>query len=72
MPIEKRTGMDRRSLSDGRRLFKLRSPLFFGPERRSRQDRRFRSEKRKGWIRVSNWSSKNFIGQENERLAQSA
>jgi hypothetical protein len=55
---EKRTGFDRRSLTDGRRLFGYGSPIYHWPERRRHKDRRSQTEKRTGWVRVSNWSSK--------------
>ena len=58
MAKEKRTGFDRRSLTDGRRLFEYSSPFYGGPERRRHDDRRSRPEKRTEWVRVSNWSSK--------------
>ncbi len=58
MSKEKRSGFDRRSLEDGRRLFEYTSPFNNGPERRSYEDRRSRPEKRTEWVRVSNMSSK--------------
>ena len=57
MSKQKRSGSDRRSTEDGRRLFLPTSPFFTGPERRKPEDRRAQSERRKGWVRVSEWSS---------------
>ena len=53
----KRSGSDRRSTADGRRLFgdSLFSPM--EPDRRKWKNRRSSSERRRGWERVSDWSS---------------
>jgi hypothetical protein len=58
MSNEKRSGVDRRSTADGRRLFVPTSPFYTGSERRNFQDRRAQPERRKGWVRISEWSSK--------------
>ncbi len=60
MVKEKRIGFDRRSLTDGRRLFKYGSPLYAGPEKRTIIDRRSKFENRSGWVRISHWSSKSL------------
>jgi len=57
MSEKKRSKSDRRSTADGRRLFTPTSPFYTGPERRKTEDRRAQSEKRKGWVRISEWSS---------------
>ena len=58
MSKNRRTGLERRSFEDGRRLFEYTSPFYDGPERRSYEDRRAGPEKRIEWVRVSNSSSK--------------
>jgi hypothetical protein len=53
----KRNGVDRRSNTDGRRMFETN--LFpMDPDRRSGEDRRSHPEQRNGWKRVSEWSSR--------------
>jgi hypothetical protein len=54
---ERRSGFDRRSTADGRRLFNFGSPVYKGPERRRSQERRSQPERRAEWTRVSQWSS---------------
>ena len=57
MRKERRSGRDRRSNEDGRRLFSFYSPFYAGVDRR-RGERRRKAERRSGWVRVSEWSSK--------------
>ena len=60
MAKERRTGLDRRSMEDGRRIFIHTSPYYNGPERRSYEDRRSGGEQRVEWVKVSNLSSKSL------------
>jgi hypothetical protein len=51
LPFDRRSGVDRR------KAYKLEYLLEGGTERRSYKDRRSQNERRKDWIRVSEWSS---------------
>jgi hypothetical protein len=57
MSMGKRSVNDRRSIKDRRRAINLLSLYFSGNERRNMEDRRLQPEKRKGWVRISKWSS---------------
>jgi hypothetical protein len=52
-----RSGFDRRSVTERRVAYDLDYFTKGGKERRQWVDRRWRKEMRKGWIRVSKWSS---------------
>jgi hypothetical protein len=51
LPFDRRSGVDRR------KAYKLEYLLEGGTERRGYKDRRSQNERRKDWIRVSEWSS---------------
>ena len=53
----RRSGYDRRSGTDRRRLYRLKRLLKGGTDRRCGTERRFKYELRQGWIRVDKWSS---------------
>ena len=53
----KRSGSDRRTGKDRRRLYHLSYFRKKGKERRSGQERRLIAEQRVGWIRVGKWGS---------------
>jgi len=53
---------DRRSGDDRRKLYALGRFLKGGVEKRNGEERRARSEKRKGWVRVDKWSSVHLEG----------
>jgi hypothetical protein len=57
MDEKKRSGVDRRSGEDRRQAYDLDYFLRGGTERRHWVERRWRKEMRRGWIRVSKWSS---------------
>ena len=57
MASKKRSGQDRRRGKDRREVYDLEHFLKGGKERRIWVERRWRAEKRKGWVRVSRWSS---------------
>ena len=58
MPIEKRSLNDRRrSIKDRRKTNIFHRVYYSGNERRDMEDRRSHPEKRKGWVRISKWSS---------------
>jgi hypothetical protein len=52
-----RAFLERRSGKERRRKMKIQRFFFKGLERRSENDRRKNEERRRGWIRVSKWSS---------------
>ena len=52
-----RSEIDRRCGEDRRTTYNLDYFLQGGKERRQWVDRRWRKEMRKGWIRISKWSS---------------
>jgi hypothetical protein len=52
-----RAFLERRSGKERRRKMKIQRFFFKGLERRSENDRRENEERRRGWIRVSKWSS---------------
>jgi len=55
---QKSLGLDRRSLEDRRKLYHLTYFLKGGKERRFWKERRKQLvELRKGWVRVSDWTS---------------
>jgi hypothetical protein len=55
---QKSLGLDRRSLEDRRKLYDLNYFLKGGKERRLWKERRKQLvELRKGWVRVSDWTS---------------
>jgi hypothetical protein len=49
--------IERRSLKDRRRPYRLSRLTYRGVERRRDQKRRSQGERRAGWVRVSKWSS---------------
>lgn len=53
----KRSGLDRRSGRDRRRVHLLDYFLSGGIERRSWKERRSQNERRTDWVRVSDWTS---------------
>lgn len=57
MDEKNRSGVDRRSGEDRRQAYDLDHFLQGGQERRHWVERRWRKEMRKGWIRISKWSS---------------
>jgi len=57
MSMGKRSVNDRRSIKDRRKAINLHCLYYSGNERRNMEDRRLQPEKRKGWIRISKWSS---------------
>jgi hypothetical protein len=57
MDRKERSGIDRRSGKDRRDAYDLDYFLKGGKERRRWVERRWRKELRKGWIRISRWSS---------------
>jgi hypothetical protein len=52
-----RAFMERRSGKERRRRMQIQRFFFKGLERRGTNDRRENEERRRGWIRVSKWSS---------------
>ena len=52
-----RAFLERRSGTERRRRMQIQRFFFKGLERRSANDRRDNEERRRGWIRVSKWSS---------------
>jgi hypothetical protein len=58
MGENKRSPKDRRSGRERRDAYHLDYFLKGGTERRRFVERRWRAEMRKGWVRVSRWSSK--------------
>lgn len=58
MGENKRSPKDRRSGNERRDTYDLDYFLDGGGERRRFNERRWRAEMRKGWVRVSRWSSK--------------
>ena len=52
-----RAFLERRSGKERRRRVQIQRFFFKGLERRSENDRRENEERRRGWIRVSKWSS---------------
>jgi hypothetical protein len=58
MGENKRSAKDRRSDNERRDTYDLDYFLDGGIERRRFNERRWRAEMRKGWVRVSRWSSK--------------
>lgn len=58
MGENKRSPRDRRSGIERRDVYDLDYFLKGGLERRRFVERRWRSEMRKGWVRISRWSSK--------------
>jgi len=59
--VSKRSGPDRRSGQDQRQVYDIGYFWHGGTERRHLPERRASSELRKGWIRISQWSSM-FLG----------
>ncbi len=59
--LSKRSGPDRRSGQDQRQVYDIGYFRNGGKERRQLPERRTSSEVRKGWIRISQWSSM-FLG----------
>jgi hypothetical protein len=57
MEDKNRSGFDRRTGEDRRSAYDLDHFLKGGKERRHYVERRWRKEMRKGWIRISKWSS---------------
>jgi len=60
MIMEKRSFTDRRSIKGRRKAINFHCLYYSGKERRSKEDRRSPSEKRKGWVRIGKWSSVNL------------
>lgn len=60
MEKKARLGGDRRSGEERRTVYSLDYFLQGRKERRKWVDRRWRRELRKGWVRVSKWSSVDF------------
>ena len=60
----RRSGTDRRSSADGRRLFDDSLFSTMDPDRRKWKERRSPSERRNGWERVSDWSSSKITPEE--------
>ncbi len=56
MPKTQRDFIERRTGRERRRRFRLRRSRYTGPNRRL-QNRRLPGERRKGWVRISKWSS---------------
>jgi hypothetical protein len=52
-----RAFLERRSGKERRRRMQIQRFFFKGLERRGANDRRENEERRRGWIRVSKWSS---------------
>jgi hypothetical protein len=61
MPKKRRSGIDRRSGEDRRKVYSLDYFANGGIERRSMWERRSRGERRLRWVRVNEWASV-FIG----------
>ena len=57
MPENKRSGVDRRSGEERRKVYSFDYFSKGGVERRHFKERRSKKERRRGWIRVSDWSS---------------
>ena len=57
MAVKRRSGMDRRSGEDRRKVYSFDYFAGGGKERRRFRDRRSRMERRRGWVRVTEWSS---------------
>lgn len=57
LKIGKRSGVDRRSTDNRRRVFDKSYFATEGVDRRDKKERRQSPEKRTGWVRVSNWKS---------------
>lgn len=57
LKIGKRSGFDRRSTDNRRRVFDKSYFATEGVERRDKKERRQSPERRTGWVRVSNWKS---------------
>jgi hypothetical protein len=57
-----RLPLDRRSGADRRKMYRLRFLIKGGVERRSGEERRARNERRQGWVRVGKWSSVRLDG----------
>jgi len=53
----RKTGLDRRSDEDRRSIYSLDYFAQGGLERRIKKERRKLTERRKGWIRASKWTS---------------
>jgi hypothetical protein len=53
----RRSTIDRRSQNDRRKVHNLDYFSNGGAERRSWKERRVQGERRKGWVRVTEWSS---------------
>jgi hypothetical protein len=64
MSQEIRSPYDRRSGEDRRKAYKVGYFLEDGIERRSGNERRLQDERRKAWLRISEWSSmrKDLLG----------
>jgi hypothetical protein len=57
LKIGKRTGVDRRSTDNRRRVFDKSYFATQGVEKRHKKERRQSPERRTEWVRVSNWKS---------------
>jgi hypothetical protein len=57
LKIGKRTGVDRRSADNRRKVFDKGYFATKDMERRDKKDRRQSPERRAEWVRVSNWKS---------------
>ena len=64
MPEEIRAPFDRRSGEDRRKVYSLDYFSQGGIERRTGNERRHQHERRKAWLRISEWSSmrKDLLG----------
>jgi len=57
MDRAKRSFSDRRSGKDRRRILSLHRLRYKGSERRALRDRRSKTERRDGWVKIGKWSS---------------
>ena len=57
MSTERRSLYDRRSINDRRKTINIHGIFYSERERRGMEDRKSHPEKRKGWVRISKWSS---------------
>ena len=57
MPTVKCVSTERQSGKDRRRIFCLHRFFYNGPERRVMKDRRSKTERRDGWVRIGKWES---------------
>ena len=54
------TSIDRRSGRDRRKVYHLARFFYRAAERRSRKEQRSEVERRKAWVKVSDWSAVNL------------